>query len=433
MRLAQLEQNALWSAVFAELAPQPFGPAVESSLPTFSLPNCSVAVPLPPPALEELHGVPAGDGCLSAAVAPGATSAPVSSSQKATAAITASVSVATKATVSRVRQSFESSAGAAMIDLLSSDEESYSILARRTRRRESFASSGAAAPVARSREASASAAAALVATAAPADTNQEATAITAAASEAEPSWRHVVSPGLLIKGTTSDQRRCFVTSLLLESGHKVVVRNARPGYDYFVCKCCFATCSVSKNMGDGRSWYVTKCSASAQTRCAMSLCAPMDPGVGSVNPPMIELPATKQCVTCVLCMNDKVDYGKYVQCDKHHIMCCDCFDNYVNSQFINADNRLQFINGGGQILCFTCTELNNASNFAYDMRFAACQLSADVYAKYVKCSTEIAVMKVEQVLTKRLSEANDKIDKLQASDPDQVEIGTRLFITLLLQ
>jgi hypothetical protein len=400
-------------------------------------------VPLPPLALEELHSVPACDGFLSAAAASVATSAPVAKSQKATAAITVAVSVATKSPVSRVRQAFETSAGAAMVDLSPSDEESYSILARRTRRRESFASSGTAAPVATSREASAaSAAAALVATAASVATRREASAASTAAAlvataasvatsreasaDSAASWRQVVSPGLLIKGTSSDQRRSLVISLLLESGHKVVVRNARPGYDYFVCKCCPATCSVSKNMGDGRSWYVSKCSDSAQKRCAMSLYAPMHPGVGSVHQPMIELPAIKQCVTCLSCMNHEVDSSKYVQCDKHHIMCSDCFDNYVNSQFINADNRLRFINSGGQIHCYRCTELQNASNFVYDMRFAACHLSPDVYAKYVQCSTEIAVIRVEQVLTKRLSEANDKIDKLQASDPDQVAIGTRL-------
>jgi hypothetical protein len=465
IRLAQLEQNALWSAAFAELAPQPWCPAVGSCLPTLSFPNRSVAVPLPPLALEELHSVPACDGFLSAAAASVATSAPVAKSQKATAAITVAVSVATKSPVSRVRQTFATSAEAAMVVLSSSDEESYSILARRTRRRESFASSGTAAPVATSREASASsAAAALVATAAPVATRREASAASTAAAlvataapvatsreasaastaaalvaTAAPvatsreasaastaSWRQVVSPGLLIKGTSSDQRRSLVISLLLESGHKVVVRNARPGYDYFVCKCCPATCSVSKNMGDGRSWYVSKCSDSAQKRCAMSLYAPMHPGVGSVHQPMIELPAIKQCVTCLSCMNHEVDSSKYVQCDKHHIVCSDCFDNYVNSQFINADNRLRFINSGGQIHCYRCTELQNASNFVYDMRLALCHLSPDVYAKYVQCSTEIAVIRVEQVLTKRLSEANDKIDKLQASDPDQVAIGTRL-------
>ena len=443
-QLHQLEHNPLWSSVYAELAP-PKCPA-----------SAAVSVHLSPPAAVALQSAAAPVSDDSDVVATSQNSALVYTTSAAAAASHESNAVSLKTT----KLVYTTTAAAAVSSFLSvdaavplqfatkprrtarmtciksvdtsdissddsdgflsrrtrstrhqkplHDEDSDGVLSRRTRTRKEIA------PASR--------------TAGTRALGTTATSTGAAAAAPSPTE---ITPGLLINGSNPQQVKGNVLLLFAMSGHQVRVVNSRAGYLYFKCKSCVAGCGVSTNVHGSSSWHVTTCNDTAKLPCLSSLCVPKDSAGGvhhlnaSADVRQLDERSTT-FVTCSVCEDDTVKKDRSVQCDKQHTLCSDCFDNWVNSQFVNDDKRLRFIANGGEVRCFVCENQKTKSEFVFDMHSIACMVTADVYSKYVQCSTEIAVAQARQAVEKRLSEAQDEIERLKAADPEQVEIGTCL-------
>ena len=136
--------------------------------------------------------------------------------------------------------------------------------------------------------------------------------------------------------------------------------------------------------------------------------------------------ADEKLVRCYLCHDNHINEEDSVQCDQQHILCNDCFDNYVGSQLTNDDTLLQFQANGGKLHCHLCKTRRIQSEFVFDVQTIALHVTAQVYARYIQFSTETAVIRARDQMEKKLSAAQDEIEKLKAADPDEVEIGTRL-------
>ena len=254
----------------------------------------------------------------------------------------------------------------------------------------------------------------------------------------------IVAPGFVVKGGTEKIRRSNVIGLLANLGHTAFLRNSRPGYDFLNCHGCGLKCGISKNTGDSSSWIVTTASPEVSRLCGVH--QPLPTAAGGVHQPLpsaflpaaLELdlipviPAAAQQqdmipsvidVSCDTCF-DRVKEQDSVTCENNHIICNTCFDHYVHAQLTVDKAILQFQSNGGKIHCPGCKGRHLVT--PYSTRTIAMHATAEVYAQYIQLTTDTAVMKARDPIAKKLSEAQDEIERLKADDPDEVEIGTLL-------
>lgn len=165
---------------------------------------------------------------------------------------------------------------------------------------------------------------------------------------------------------------------------------------------------------NGASWRVTNLRDGAQTPCIGKV-------VSSSVPKTAPVPQTSsQChLVCCNC-SEETPVIEAVSCKHDHHYCQTCFGVVAKNSLV-GEYRSRFIAGNCKMICEYCPP---SADSEFDMHASASKLKADMFAQYLSCLSELAVIQTQQEYEKRMaSMLKEKTQTLIAEDPDAAKIG----------
>ncbi len=162
------------------------------------------------------------------------------------------------------------------------------------------------------------------------------------------------------------------------------------------------------------SWRVTNLRDGAHAPCTGKV-------VSSSVPKATPVPQTSSQSHLVCCnCSQETPVIETSSCKHDHHYCRTCFGVVAHNSLV-GEYRSRFIAGNCKMICEYCPP---SANSEFDMHASASKLEADMFAQYLSCLSEFAVIKTQQEYEKRMaSMLKEKTQTLIAEDPDAAKIG----------